>query len=102
MQHSLCLCGVFHRLTGLVVFAVGGATSASSCTQKRIKAWGGRLECGGEWAAKTVKRPLHQLTQPLVCQLLGSADAEMTSIGTPAAAAVRTQQPNVAREGKNG
>ena len=37
-----------------------------------------------------------------VCQLLGSANAETMPAGTRAAAAVRTQRPNAAREGKKG
>ena len=33
-------------------------------TRKHGEACGGRPECGGEWAAKTVKRPRHQPAQP--------------------------------------
>ena len=78
----------------------------------------------GVWTAKTVKRPPQQPAQPPVRQLLdaadaqtaypatsstapahqppGSADAEMTPAGAPAAAADRTQRPDATCEGKNG
>ena len=51
------------------------------------EAHGGLPGCGGEWGAKTVKRPPQQPAHPQ-CQLLGSAKARTS--GTPAAA-VRTQ-----------
>ena len=54
---------------------------------ERGEACGGRPECGGEWAAKTVKRPPHQPAQPPVRQPLGPANAETTPAGTQAAAA---------------
>ena len=47
-----------------------------------------------------VKRPPQQPAQPAVRQLLGPAHAQTTPQGTPAAAAVRTQRPDAAREGR--
>ena len=84
----------------------------------------GRPVDGGVWTAKTVKRPRQQPAQPPIRQLLGatdaqtahhatfstvpthqplgSANAEMTPAGAPAAAAVRTQRPDATCEGKKG
>ena len=55
------------------------------------------------WAPLTRKRhiPPHS-AQPPAHQLLGSANAETTPAGAPAAAADRTQRPNTRCEGKNG
>ena len=74
----------------------GGAPGDRGPTypRKHSEAGGRRLECGGEWAAKTNKRPPQQPAQLPVRQLLGSADAETTPQGTTAAAAVRTQRPD--------
>ena len=58
------------------------------------------LNAEGEWAAKTLKRPPQQPAQPPVRQLLGPVNLETTPQGTPAVAAVRTQRPDAAREGK--
>ena len=93
-------------------------------TRKHREAGCGRPEDGGVWAAKTVKRPPQQPAQPPIRQLLGAADAqaahpatfstapahqrlgsanaETTPAGAPAAAAVRTQRPDATCEGKNG
>ena len=79
---------------------------------------------GGAWTAKTVNRPPQQPAQPPIHQLpgaadtqtahhttfstapahqrLGSANAETTPAGAPAAAADRTQRPDATCEGKNG
>ena len=38
----------------------------ASHTGKRGETCGGRLDCGGDWAAKSVKRPPQQLAQPRV------------------------------------
>ena len=74
----------------------------ASRTQKHGEACGGRPECGGEWAAKPVKRPPKQPAQPPVRPPLGSANAETTPARAPAAAANRTQRPDATCEGKNG
>ena len=55
------------------------------------------------WAPLTRKR--HTIATSSTApthQTLGSANAETTPAGAPAAAAVRTQRPDAAREGKNG
>ena len=79
---------------------------------------------GGVWTAKTVKRPRQQPAQPPIRQFLGAADAqtahpatfstapthqrlgsanaETTPAGAPAAAADRTQRPDATCEGTNG
>ena len=44
----------------------------------------------------------HVVDATPVCQLLGSANAETTPQGTPAAAAVRKHSPDAAPAGKNG
>ena len=54
-------------------------------TRKRTEACGGPPECGGEWTAKTVKRPPRQPARPPVCQLLGSTNTETTPAQTQAA-----------------
>ena len=96
----------------------------ASRTRKRSKAGGGRPADGGVGTAKTVKRPPQQPTQPPIRQLLGAADvqtahpatsstapahhrqgsanAETTRAGAPAAAADRTQRPDATCEGNNG
>ena len=55
-------------------------------------------------AEGSVKRPPQHPAQPPVRQLLGPAPAtaETTPAGTRAAAAVSTQRPDAAREGKTG
>ena len=58
------------------------------------------LNAEGEWAAQTVTRSNQH--KPLLRQLLGSANAETTPAGAPAAAADRTQRPDATCEGKNG
>ena len=85
---------------------------------------GAGAEDGGVWTAKTVKGPPQQRAQPPIRQLLGaagaqtahpatfstapahrplgSANAEMTPAGAPAAAADRTQRPDATCEGKDG
>ena len=82
-------------------------------SQKHSEAGNGRPVDRGAWAAKTVKRPRQQPAQPPIRQLLGAADvqtahpatfstapahqllgsanAETTPAGAPAAAADRTQ-----------
>ena len=55
-----------------------------------------------EWTVKRVKRPPQQPAQPPVRQRRGSANAETTPAGAPAAAADRKQRPDATREGKNG
>ena len=63
----------------------------------------------GMWWATWMRRgfgsanrtPATTSTTP-VRQLLGSANAETTRQGTPAAAAIRKQRPDAAHEGKNG
>ena len=91
-----------------------------------FRSWdgGGRPENGGVWTAKTVKRPPQQPARPPIRRLLGAADAqtahpptsstgpahqrrgsanaETTPAGAPAAAADRKQRPDATREGKNG
>ena len=79
-----------------------GCSTRASRTRKHGEACGGQPECGGEWAAKTIKRSPHQPVQPPVHQLLGPANTEMTPQGARAAAADRTQRPDAACEGKNG
>ena len=96
----------------------------ASPTRKRSEARCGRLEDGGVWTAKTVKRPRQQPAQPPVCQRLGTADAqtahpatfstapahqplgsanaETTPARAAAAAADRTQRPDATCEGKSG
>ena len=93
-------------------------------TQKHSEAGYGRPVDRGAWAAKTVKRPPQQPAQPPIRQLLGAADAqtahpatfstapthqslgsanaETTPAGAPAAAADRTQRPDATCEGKTG
>ena len=91
----------------------------------RSARWGGGWPVDrGTWTAKTVKRPRRQPAQPPIRQLLGaidaqtahpatsstapahqrlgSANAETTPAGAPAAAADRTQRPDVTCEGKSG
>ena len=79
-----------------------GRSTWASRTRKRGETWSGQPGREGEWAAKPVKGPLQPPAQPPVRQLLGSADAEMTPRGTPAAAAARTHRPDVTCGGKNG
>ena len=86
-------------------------------SQKHSEAGYGRAVDRGVWTAKTVKRPPQQPAQPPIRQLLGAADtqtahpatfstapthqrlgsanAETTPAGAPAAAADRTQRPDV-------
>ena len=92
--------------------------------QKHSKAGYGRPVDRGVWTAKTVKRPRQQPAHPQYAnywapltrqrhihatfstapthQPLGSANAETTPAGAPAAAADRKQRPNATCEGKNG
>ena len=42
----------------------GPREEKTTCPQKHNEAGGGRLECGGEWAAKTEKHPPQQPAQP--------------------------------------
>ena len=96
----------------------------ASRTQKHSEAGYGRLVDRGAWTAKTVKRPRQQPAQPPIRQLLGatdaqtahpatsstapahqplgSANAETTPAGAPAAATDRTQRPDATCEGRNG
>ena len=96
----------------------------ASHTQKHSEAGYGRPVDRGAWTAQTVKRPRQQPAQPPMRQLLGTADAqtvhpaafstapahqrlgsanaETTPAGAPAAAADRTQRPDATCEGKNG
>ena len=96
----------------------------ASRTRKRSEAGYGRPVDGGAWAAKTVRRPPQQPAQPPIRQLLGAADtqtahpatsstapahrplgsanAETTPAGAPAAAADRTQRRDATCEGENG
>ena len=96
----------------------------ASRTPKHSEAGCGWPEDGGVGTAKTFKPPLQQPAQPLVRQLLsatdaqtahpatfstapvhqrlGSANAETTPAGAPAAAANRKQRPYATCEGKNG
>ena len=74
----------------------------ASRTRKRSEAGCGRPEDGGVWAAKTVKRPPQQPAQPPTHQPLGSANAETTPAGAPAAAADRKRRPDATCEGKSG
>ena len=93
-------------------------------TQKDSEAGYGRPVDRGVWTTKTVKRPPQQPAQPPIRQLLGPADtqtahpatfstapthqllgsanAETTPAGAPAAAADRTQRPDATCEEKNG
>ena len=96
----------------------------ASRTQNHSEAGYGRPVDRGAWTAKTVKRPRQQPAQPSIRQLLGAADAqtahhatsstapthqklgsanaETTPAGAPAAAANRKQRPDATCEGKNG
>ena len=96
----------------------------ASRTRKHSEAGYGRPGDRGAWTAKTVKRPPQQPTQPPIRQLLGAADAqrahpttsrtapthrqlgsanaETTPAGAPAAVADRTQRPDATCEGENG
>ena len=96
----------------------------ASRTQKHSEEGHRRPEDGGVWRANTVKRPRQQPAQPPIRQILGAADAqtahpatfstapahqrlgsanaETTPAGAPAAAADRTQRPDATCEGKNG
>ena len=96
----------------------------ASRTQKHSEAGYGRPVDRGAWTAKTVKRPQQQpahpeyanywapLTrkrhipprpaQPPAHQRLGSANAETTPAGAPAAAADRKQRPDTTCEGTTG
>ena len=93
-------------------------------SQKHSEAGYGRPVDKGVWTAKTVKQPRQQPAQPPIRQLLGAADtqtahpatsstapahqrlgsanAETTPAGAPAAAADRKQRPDATCEGKNG
>ena len=96
----------------------------ASRAQKHSEAGYGQPVDRGVWTTKTVKRAPQQPAQPPIRQLLGAADtqtahpatfstapahqrlgsanAETTPAGAPAAAADRTQRPNATCEGKNG
>ena len=96
----------------------------ASRTRKRSEADCGRPEDGGVWTATTVTQAPQQPAQPPIRQLLGAADAQMahhatshtapahqplgsanaetTPAGAPAAAADTKQWPNAACGGKNG
>ena len=70
---------------------------------ERLTAGGG----GGGYPSSRVGSKNSQTTPPTtstapICQLLGSANAETTPAGAPAAAADRTQRPDTTCEGKNG
>ena len=108
------------------------ATRRSTRTGERVTIQGpvkkpqpdGMSHGGGAWTAQTVKRPPQQPAQPPIRQLLGAADAqtahpatfgtapahrplgsanaETTPAGAPAAAADRTQRPDATCEGTNG
>ena len=112
------------RVEHLVLASFGEWGSWASRTWKCGAAGGGRPQSGGAWAAETVKRPPQQTAEPPLRQLLGtasaqtahlatsstalahrplgSATAETTPAGAPAAAANRTQRPDATCEGKNG
>ena len=96
----------------------------ASRTRKHSEAGYGRPVDRGIWTAKTVKRPPATTSTSSIRQLLGSADtqtahhttsstapahqplgtanAETTPAGAPAAAADRTQRPDATCEGTNG
>ena len=90
----------------------------ASRTRKLSQARCGRPEDGGVWTAKTVKRPpqqpeilsaadaqtAHPATSSTASahQPLGSANAETTQAGAPAAAADRKQRPDATCEGTSG
>ena len=96
----------------------------ASRTQNHSEAGDGRPVDRGAWTATTVKRPRQQPAHPPIRQLLGAADtqtahpatfstapahqplgsanAETTPAGAPAAAADRKQRPDATCEGKNG
>ena len=91
-------------------------------SQKHSEAGYGRPVDRGVWTSKTVKRPRQQPAHPQYAnywaadaqtahhatsstapthQPVGSANAETTPAGAPAAAADRTQRPDATCEGKN-
>ena len=102
----------------------GGGGTWASRPRKHSEAGYGRPVDRGVWTAKTVKRPRQQPAQPPIRQvlgaadaqtahpatfstasahqLLGSANAETTPAGAPAAAADRTQRPDATCEGESG
>ena len=102
----------------------GGEEQGTWASQKHSEAGDGRPVDRGVWAANTVKRPRQQPAHPPIRQLLGAADAqtahpatsstapahrplgsanaETTPAGAPAAAADRKQRPDATCEGKNG
>ena len=99
----------------------GGEEQGTWAAQKHSEAGYGRPVDRGVWTAKTVKRPRQQPAHPQYAnywatqtahpatfstvpthQLLGSANAETTPAGAPAAAADRKQRPDATCEGKNG
>ena len=77
-----------------------GMSHTGSRTRKCGEAWD-NLSAEGSGQQKPYNDPATTNRTP-VRQLLGSANAETTPAGTRAAAAVRTQRPDAAREGKNG
>ena len=72
-----------------------GLFAAGACTCRWVCVWG-----GGAADAQTA-HPATSSTAP-AHQLLGSANAETTPAGAPAAAADRKQRPDATCEGRNG
>ena len=126
LQVSACPRGGFEGGVPLLPMpgAAGGGGGGAGPHGNTARQGYGRPEDGGVWAAKTVKRPQQQPAQPPIRQLLGatdaqtahpatfstapahqrlgSANAETTPAGAPAAAADRTQRPDATCEGQNG
>ena len=67
------------------------ATPRATCPRKHSEAGGRQPECGGEWAAKTEKRPPRQPSQP-----------QHANCRAPPTRKPHQQRPDAACEGKNG